>query len=609
MSKPHRCRTKPMRHDSCSLSGNCSESLAPSHFLHTRSLVLAILMPLLMLVLALASPCALAQESRLDIISAKRVQIERIVEALASTPEELRDGMQFRVDTLALELSALILAYPIEQAASTETEELFFDHVVWLQSFVVQRFQYLQVRIRDERKRFDEFDTSMQATIARAFQHDLRKVSSAYVDRLSDLLALRERLGRVDDQLREQVRETALLAAERLSGQIQLDAMTLSELRNMLRLDAGNAELIQAERAVKRKQNRSLESLENLIGLLQRMDINVGSYRALLLDERGTIAVELLEREVFMTLLGNRLNVARQQIMTKGPNALFKMLVFFTIVLLAYFAAKLLQKLVELILQRDSVKLHQLMEGMLVSLSFGVVLTIGFIIALSTIGISLVPMLAGLGVAGIIVGFALQDTLGNFASGWMILIYRPYDVDDHVIAGGVEGVVKRMNLVSTTIATFDNQRLVIPNSKIWGDVITNLTANRIRRLSIPVSVAFGEDLDRVEQVLREEIEQHEGILNKPEANVFVNSLGSSEIVMMTHAWVRTQDYWTLLRSLTKRIKQRLDDEDMEIPYPQQDVYIRSFPATAQPVQIKPEQQDDGNASEPTTPAKKNIDLS
>ncbi len=602
MSKPHRCRTKPMRADSCSFSGNRSESPTPSHFLQTHPLVLTILLPLLMLVLALTSPCAQAQESRLDIISAKRVQIERIVEALASTSEELRDGMQFRVDSLALELSALILAFPIDQVESTEIEEQFFDQVVWLQSFVVQRFQHLQGRIQDERARFDEFDTSMQATIARAFQHDLRKVSSAYVDRLSDLLALRERLGRVDEQLREQLRETALLAAERISGQIQLDSMTLSELSNMLRLDAGNAELIQAERAVKRKQNRSLESLENLLGLLQRMDINVGSYRALLLDERGTIAVELLDREVFMTLLGNRINVARQQIMAKGPNALFKMMVFFTIVLLAYFAAKLVQKLVELILQRDSVQLHHLTEGMLVSLSFGVVLTIGLIIALSTIGISLVPMLAGLGVAGIVVGFALQDTLANFASGWMILIYRPYDVDDHVIAGGVEGIVKRMNLVSTTIATFDNQRLVIPNSKIWGDVITNLTANRIRRLSIPVSVAFGEDLDRVEQVLRAEIEQHEGVLNKPEANVFVNTLGSSEIVMMTHAWVRTQDYWILLRSLTKRLKQRLDDENMEIPYPQQDVYIRSFPATAQPVQTKPEQQDDGNESEPSTPA-------
>jgi len=236
--------------------------------------------------------------------------------------------------------------------------------------------------------------------------------------------------------------------------------------------------------------------------------------------------------------------------------------------------------IVAALLHRQSVQLHQLMEAMLISLSFGIVFAIGLVVALSTIGISLVPMLAGLGVAGIVVGFALQDTLGNFASGWMILIYRPYDVDDHVIAGGVEGTVKRMNLVSTTIATFDNQRLVIPNSKIWGDVITNLTANRIRRLTIPISIAYGEDLDRAEAVLRDEIAAHEGILRKPEPNVFVDAMEQSDILMVTHAWVRTADYWTLLRSLTKRLKQRLDEEDIEIPFPQQDIYIRALPGSA-----------------------------
>jgi len=520
-----------------------------------------------------------AQDDDLERITANRGQIEDIVQSIQDTPEELRDGVHFRIDSLTLELGALILAFPIAQVESAEVEAQFFKQVDWLQTFIAQRYERLQDRIRQERARFDEFDTGIQPAIARAFQQDLRKISYRYVDLLAELLGLRERQGHVDEQGREQLRGAMTLAAERLSGQILLDAMTLSELRNMLRLDAGNAELINAERAIERKQNRSLESLENLLGLMERIDINVGGYRALLLAERGSIGVELLNREVFMTLLGNRLEAVRQQLVTKGPNIVFKLMVFFSFIALTYFVARLIQSLVRSLLQRDSVKLHQLLHGMLVSLSFGVVFAIGLVIALSTIGISLVPMLAGLGVAGVVVGFALQDTLANFASGWMILIYRPYDVDDHVIAGGVEGTVKRMNLVSTTIATFDNQRLVVPNSRIWGDVITNLTANRIRRLSIPVSVAFGEDLNRVEKVLREEVAQHEGILRKPEPIVFVDTLGSSEIVMMTHAWVRTEDYWRLLRSLTKRLKQRLDDEDMEIPFPQQDVYIRSFPGT------------------------------
>ena len=141
------------------------------------------------------------------------------------------------------------------------------------------------------------------------------------------MLVLRERLGRVDEQQREALRESVVLAAERLSGQIVLDAVTLTELRNMIRLDAGNAALIAAERAVERKQNRSLDSLETLLGLMEKMDVKVGGYRALLLAERGSVGIELLDREVFMTLLGSRLKLARQHLMTKGPNIVFNAVV------------------------------------------------------------------------------------------------------------------------------------------------------------------------------------------------------------------------------------------------------------------------------------------
>jgi len=527
-------------------------------------------------VLLFISP-SLAQNDRLAAIAEKRGQIERIIDAVERSPEQRRDGMRFRADQLAGELAAMIQSFPIESLDSGQVSTDLLTQVEWFQNFVIERFAQLQARIREEVARFDEFAVSTEASISRAFQQDLRSVSASYVDIMVNLLALNEKLGQVDQELRDEIRESVALSAEGLAGQILLDGMTLDELRNMIRLDPTNTELAQAERAVERKQRRSLDSLDKLLPLMEGLELSTGSHRALLLAERGSIGVELLNREVFMTLLGNQFKQARQQVLTRGPNILFKTSIFAGIVLIGWLLARLIQRAIRQLLQRESVELHKLMEGMLISLSFGIVFTVGLVIALSTIGISLVPMVAGLGVAGIVIGFALQDTLSNFASGWMILIYRPYDVDDHVIAGGVEGVVKRMNLVSTTIATFDNQRLVIPNSKIWGDVITNLTANRIRRLSIPVSVSFGEDLDRVEQVLREEINAHEGILKKPEPNVFVDTLGSSEIIMMTHAWVKTQEYWAQLRSLTKKLKQRLDDEDMEIPYPQQDVYIRSFP--------------------------------
>jgi len=528
----------------------------------------------LLLFLSFVSHFALAQGSAIEIIEVKRTEVERIVAALDDAPEDLRDGMSFRADFLTIELAGQVLAVPVE---SVQQRDEFIEHVDWLHSLVIDRFERLQERIREEKGEFEEFDDSMQASISRAFQQDLRKLSSQYINIIVGLMDVRDRLGLVDEQERQRLQSAVILAAERISGQIMLDTMTLSELRNMLRIDAGNSELVRAVSALTRKTNRNYEALEQMIDVMEELGINVGSYRALLLAERGSVGVEMLDRDVLGALLASRFNAARQQLITKGPNVIFQSVVFLLLLTITYIIARFVQRLVTIILHRDSVRIHQLMENMLISISFGVTFVIGLIVALSTIGISLVPMLAGLGVAGIVIGFALQDTLSNFASGWMILVYRPYDVDDHVKAGGVEGVVKRMNLVSTTIATFDNQRLVIPNSKIWGDVITNLTANRTRRLTIPVSVAFGEDLDRVEQVLREEIEQQEGILAKPEPNVFVDSLGTSEIVMMTHAWVRTNEYWARLRSLTKRFKQRLDEEDMEIPFPQQDIYIRSLP--------------------------------
>ena len=120
----------------------------------------------------------------------------------------------------------------------------------------------------------------------------------------------------------------------------------------------------------------------------------------------------------------------------------------------------------------------------------------GFLIALSQIGIEIGPLLAGVGVAGFILGFALQETLSNFASGLMILFYQPFDVGDVVEAGGVSGKVYQMSLVSTTIMTFDNQKLIVPNNKIWGDVIRNKTAENTRRVDMVFGISYTDDIDR-----------------------------------------------------------------------------------------------------------------
>lgn len=213
-----------------------------------------------------------------------------------------------------------------------------------------------------------------------------------------------------------------------------------------------------------------------------------------------------------------------------------------------------------------------LLKDTMLSLTGGAVMGIGILMALSQIGISLGPMLAGLGVAGFIIGFALQDTLGNFAAGGMILIYRPYDVDDFIEVAGASGLVKKMNLVSTTIATFDNQTLVVPNSKIWGDVIKNVTAQKVRRVDLLFGIGYSDDIPHAERVLKDIVANNDKVLEKPEPVVRLHELGESSVNFIVRPWVRTEDYWDVYWSITRAVKVRFDEEGISIPFPQRDVH-------------------------------------
>jgi len=230
-------------------------------------------------------------------------------------------------------------------------------------------------------------------------------------------------------------------------------------------------------------------------------------------------------------------------------------------------------------LDRSRADLSQLLKNTAVSLTGGIVMTLGILVALSQIGLSVGPILAGLGIAGFIVGFALQDTLGNFASGAMILIYRPFDVDDFVEITGASGVVKRMNLVSTTITTFDNQTLVVPNSKIWGDVIKNVTQQKLRRVDLEFGIGYQDDIPKAERILAEAAADHELVLDSPRTNVKVHSLGDSSVNLILRPWVKTENYWAVYWDLTREVKLRFDREGVTIPFPQRDIHLyRQEPA-------------------------------
>ncbi len=214
-----------------------------------------------------------------------------------------------------------------------------------------------------------------------------------------------------------------------------------------------------------------------------------------------------------------------------------------------------------------------LLRNFLAGLVYKIVLLVGIVVAISFLGVNIAPLVAAIGAAGLVVGLALQGTLSNFASGILILLYRPYDVGDVIKAGSVSGKVDAMSLVSTTVVTFDNQRIIVPNNSIWGDTITNQTGMPTRRVDMTFGVGYGDDLDHVMNTLAEVCREHPNVLASPEPLIKVVGHGDSAINVTCRPWVKTDDYWGVYWDFHKLVKQKFDANGINIPFPQRDVHM------------------------------------
>jgi small conductance mechanosensitive channel len=245
---------------------------------------------------------------------------------------------------------------------------------------------------------------------------------------------------------------------------------------------------------------------------------------------------------------------------------------FFGILVVAWIVSGIFRSMIHRGLQRVQ-GTSALLEDFLVRSTRWVVMAIGIVMALSALEVSIGPLLAALGAAGFILAFALQDSLGNFASGLMILFFRPFDTGDVVDAGGVSGTVQSLNLVSTTIKTFDNKEMIVPNNKIWGDVITNASGVTERRVDLAFGIGYDDDMDRAQAVLEEIVHAHPKVLNDPEPTIKLSALGESAVSFIVRPWAKTADYWAVYWDITREVKRRFDAEGIGIPYPQQDVHL------------------------------------
>jgi small conductance mechanosensitive channel len=226
-----------------------------------------------------------------------------------------------------------------------------------------------------------------------------------------------------------------------------------------------------------------------------------------------------------------------------------------------------------------STDVSHLLQDFAVLTTKRVVLLIGAVAAIGQFGVNLGPLMAAIGAAGLVIGLALQGTLSNIASGILIMINRPFDVDDIVSVGGVDGFVRRMTLVTTRIVTWDNQTIYVPNNKVWGDVIKNSTSNDTRRVDLVFGIAYAEDIRRAQKVLRDILTGHPKVLEDPEPNVRVHELADSSVNFVVRPWVAAGDYWDVYWDVTEAVKERFDAEGISIPFPQRDVHL--FPSEAQ----------------------------
>ena len=227
----------------------------------------------------------------------------------------------------------------------------------------------------------------------------------------------------------------------------------------------------------------------------------------------------------------------------------------------------------------------ELLNNFLIGMTFRLVMAIGLIIGLSVLEVDIGPLLAVIGAAGFVVAFALQGTLSNFASGIMIMLYRPFDVDEVVELAGINGKVSSLNLVSTTITTFDNKRMIVPNNEIWGNTITNASASNERRIDMVFGIGYGDDIDHAIKALEDIVSTHPLTLDTPAAVIQLHELADSSVNFICRPWVKTADYWTVYWDITRNVKVRFDAEGLSIPYPQQDLHIyQEQKSIAPPVQ-------------------------
>jgi small conductance mechanosensitive channel len=255
-----------------------------------------------------------------------------------------------------------------------------------------------------------------------------------------------------------------------------------------------------------------------------------------------------------------------------------KVIAAIAIFIVGRWIAMLVRRVVRRLLEKADVE--PIIIGFVGSITYIALLAFVVVAALGQLGIQTTSFIAILGAAGLAIGLALQGSLANFAAGFLMIIFRPFKVGDFIEGAGVAGVVKEIQIFTTTLKTPDNKTIIIPNAKLSGDNIVNYSAEATRRVDMTVGVSYDANLAKVKDVLNDIISKDSRIHAEPVPQVVVAELADSSVNFVVRVWTDTSDYWGVKCDATETIKNRFDAEGIGIPFPQRDIHIVSGGAAA-----------------------------
>ncbi|NAW67381.1 mechanosensitive ion channel family protein [Photobacterium halotolerans] len=510
--------------------------------------------------------------SQLDELSQLNQEVMELYQASQNRTGTTRDVLRMQVlnknNELRDKIGELINEPPEGSAAA------LLDYVKRQERYTDSTANYLSNKIQADEKALDKASQEEQLLKLKQLNEE-RMLSVQMLGEQWENYRWMEQLGHNADQKKTKLAKAISNRLEFVSASLeyndQQEKMLAKQLKEASESEKASLQLMHI--LAQRKLSSDIDRLNYLINLADQAQIDTSNYKKQQFEVTGDLTNDILNPQVIYSIVSAWTENLKKWLIDNTPQVLFKVLIFALVILLFRLLKNLTRKVVKRAVASPNLKMSQLMQDFFISMSGKTVFFLGLLIALSQVGLNLAPILTGFGVAGVIIGFALQDTLSNFASGMMLLIYRPFDVGDFVEAGGVSGKVSHMSLVNTTIRTFDNQIIIVPNSKIWGDTIKNVTHERVRRVDMVFGIGYKDSIEQAEAILHDIIDNHPAVLRTPEKTIKVHTLNTSSVDFIVRPWVKTDDYWDVYWDVTREVKLRFDKEGVSIPFPQQDVHL------------------------------------